>query len=132
MEPLSMIMMALVAGLTPGLTETTKQGVKDAYDGLKSLLKKKFTEKSIDTKLIDEHEQDHETWEKPLEKSIVKVEADKDQQIIEAARKLLELSDPAGAQKGMYNVQFQGDATGTIIGNYGTSNMHFGNKADEK
>jgi len=42
MEPLSLIFSAIVAGATAALKPTAGQAVKDAYEGLKALIKRKW------------------------------------------------------------------------------------------
>jgi len=42
MEPLSLIFSAIVAGATAALKPTAEQAVKDAYAGLKALIKRKW------------------------------------------------------------------------------------------
>jgi disulfide oxidoreductase YuzD len=45
MEPISLILAALAAGATGAAKDTAGTAVKDAYEGLKALIKKKFAEK---------------------------------------------------------------------------------------
>ena len=58
MEPISLILAALVAGVTAAAKDTAGKAVKDAYEGLKSLIKKKFADKgkADDSDIIDKHE----------------------------------------------------------------------------
>jgi Flp pilus assembly pilin Flp len=44
MDPISLIITALVAGALAATKDTAETAVKDAYQGLKTLIKKKFTE----------------------------------------------------------------------------------------
>ena len=42
MEPISLLLTAIVSGAAAALEPTTKQAVKDAYEGLKTLIKRKW------------------------------------------------------------------------------------------
>jgi hypothetical protein len=44
MEPISLLLTAIVSGAAAALEPTTKQAVKDAYEGLKALIKRKWGE----------------------------------------------------------------------------------------
>ena len=48
MEPISLLLTAIVSGAAAALEPTTKQAVKDAYEGLKALIKRKWGEVSIE------------------------------------------------------------------------------------
>ena len=47
-HPVTSIVTALVAGAAAGLTPTVSQAVKDSYEGLKALIKRKYSHVSID------------------------------------------------------------------------------------
>jgi hypothetical protein len=49
MEPISLLLTAIVSGAAAALEPTTKQAVKDAYDGLKALIKRKWGEVGIES-----------------------------------------------------------------------------------
>ena len=53
MEPISLIIAALVAGATAATKDTAGQAVKDAYEGLKTLIKRKFEGDSLGQGLVD-------------------------------------------------------------------------------
>jgi hypothetical protein len=42
MDPISIILAALVAGAAAGLKPAAEQAIKDAYDGIKGLIKRKY------------------------------------------------------------------------------------------
>ena len=48
MEPISLLLTAIVSGAAAALEPTTKQAVKDAYDGLKTLIKRKWGDVGIE------------------------------------------------------------------------------------
>jgi hypothetical protein len=125
MEPISIIMAALAAGAAAGATEVASQAIKDAYEGLKALVLKRFEGKPAAETALVEYEQDADTWEKPLQKSLVEAGADKEQEIVDAAQKVLQLVQPQQVAKGKYNVQI-GTAQGVVIGDHATVEQRFG------
>jgi hypothetical protein len=48
MDPVTSIVTALIAGAVAGLQPTVSQAVKDSYAGLKALIKRKYSQVSID------------------------------------------------------------------------------------
>jgi hypothetical protein len=48
MDPITIIVTALVAGAAAGLKPTAEQVVKDAYEGIKTLIKRKYARVSVD------------------------------------------------------------------------------------
>ncbi len=53
---------------------------------------------------VIEHEKDPEVWSAPLAKTLTAAGADTDPQVLEAAQRLLQLTDPDGAHAGAYTV----------------------------
>jgi hypothetical protein len=49
MDPITIIVTALVAGAAAGLKPTAEQVVKDAYAGIKVIIKRKYARVSVDT-----------------------------------------------------------------------------------
>ena len=124
MDPLSLIVAALVAGASAALKDTASDAVKNAYAGLKSLLKRKFGNDTFAESVLDKHEENPKTWEEPLREQLVAAGAPDDEQIVAAAAALLERADPHGAQIGKYNVQISG-GQGTVIGDNANVTQHF-------
>ena len=55
MDPVSLIVAALAAGASAALKDTATEAIKDAYNGLKSLLKRKLGNEPAAQVAIDEH-----------------------------------------------------------------------------
>lgn len=124
MEPISLILSALVAGAAK-----TADGVaQDAYKGLKALIKKRFENqgKSDSVIILDKYEEKPEKTKPLLEDELTEVGADKDKEIIELAEKLLEQLNSKQAAESLSNISIYG---GTIQGltqqNTGTINQNF-------
>jgi hypothetical protein len=119
MDPVTLIVAALAAGASAGVTDTAAQVVKDAYAGLKALVLRRVKDTPAGEVAVLEHEKDPEVWSAPLAKTLTTTGADRDPELVAAAQRLMELLDPAGAKAGTYNVAAFGDhsvAAGTIHG----------------
>jgi len=132
MDPITLIITALTAGIVAGTQDTAKDAVKEAYSGLKALLQRKFAGKPSAEVALTEHENDPETWEAPLKKALVQTQVDQDQDIITAAQKLMAQVNPQQAAIGKYNVQITGNVQGFAQGDYHHVNMNFGNQPEKK
>ena len=124
MDPISLIVAALAAGVSTSLKDTAGEAIKDAYAGLKALLKRKAGDQQLAQSVLDKHEQAPEVWQKPLEHELRDAGAGDDEQIVRAAQKLLELADPDGARAGKYNVTITG-GKGIVVGDRATVTMNF-------
>lgn len=118
MDPVSLIVAALVAGAAAGAGETATAAVKDAYAGLKKLLFSKFADRRGAEVVLVEHEQDPETYSAPMRKTLETTGAAQDQEVIRAAQQLLALADPAGTEAGSYQVDLRG-SQGVQVGGVG-------------
>jgi hypothetical protein len=112
MDPITLILSALVAGATAAAKETATEAVKDAYHGLKAAL--------------GEYEKEPEVWKDPVRGALTKIAADKDEEIIKAAQALLAQADPQGHSQGKYSVHFAGAVYGATIGDKNTVTNTFG------
>jgi hypothetical protein len=117
MDPVTLIVAALAAGAAAGMGDTASQAIKDAYAGLKALLKRRFAGNAKAEETLADHEADPETYEKPLAKQLEAAGAQADPEILEAAEELLKKADEAGI-KTKYHVQVTGGKVG-IIGDHG-------------
>ena len=86
MEPLSLILTALVAGIAAGLQPTATQAVKDAYQGVKELIRRKYAKVSID---MLENDPADEARQGIVKKDLQQAGADGDQELLHAAQALL-------------------------------------------
>ena len=129
MDPVSLIVAALAAGASTALKDTAGEAVKDAYNGLKSLLKRKLGDKQAAQVAVDKHEEAPEVWEKPLEDELKKSGVADDEEVVKSAQQLMALVDPAGAQSGKYNVTISG-GKGIVVGDHAHVEMTFENGDD--
>lgn len=130
MEPTTLIISALAAGATAGLTDAASQVVKDAYGGLKGLLQKHLAGKPEAEMALAQFEKKPDVWEAPLKDALAETGADQDDAIVEQAQKVLELVQPQQVAQGKYNVQI-GQAKGVVIGDQASVDMRFSDKDDD-
>lgn len=95
MEPISVIMAALIAGATSGLTQGTSgvinKALSDAYDSLKKLIVEKSPKKVETKELLENYDNDQGAWEGIIKRNIEDNELDKSNEIVKEAEKLLVL-----------------------------------------
>jgi hypothetical protein len=103
-DPVMLIVAALAAGASAGLGDAASQAIKDAYAGLKGLIKRRFAGNAKAEETLADHEADPETYAKPMEKQLVASGAAEDRSVIEAAQRLMALLDPQGSAAGRYSV----------------------------
>ncbi len=125
MDPVSVVLAALAAGAAAAAKDTASQAVKDAYAGLKALVKKRFEKQPHADVALAEYEHDPDTWEKPLQKSLVETGADQDEAVVRQAQQVLKLVNPQQAAQGKYNVQI-GEGKGIVIGDNAQVTQTFG------
>ena len=131
MDPVSLILTALAAGAAASVQATTTDAVKDAYNGLKTLLRRKFAGKPKAEVVLAEHEDDPETYEKPLRKVLVQEHIDADTEIVEEAQKLMSLIQPQQVSLGKFNIHIAGDVQGFQQGDHAEQTNYFGDVSKE-
>jgi|SRR5947209_2322751 len=132
MDPITLILTALTAGAASSAKDTASQAVKDAYNGLKALIKKKFVGKPAAEVALVEHEKKPDVWKAPLEENLKETGIDQDQEIIATAQQLMKLVQPQQAALGKYNVQITGNVQGFAQGDYQQVTTNFGNEPKDK
>jgi hypothetical protein len=130
MDPISLIVAALAAGVAAGAKDVAGGAIKDAYKGLKGLISRRLrTSKSPDATTVDPdtllnaHEQRPETWKTPLEEALRAGGAADDPDLMAAAQRLVEMADPQGARQGKYRLDLRG-AQGVQVGDHGTMTVN--------
>ncbi len=104
MEPISLILAALLAGVVKGAGQAATSAVQDAYAGLRDALKRRLAGKAAAQDAVEQYVKDPEAWRGYLEVQLKQAKADQDQDILDAAASVMRLADPAGK----YNVKVTG------------------------
>ena len=129
MDPVTLIVTALAAGAVLGLKDAASAAVKDAYAGLKALVKKRFAGRPKGELVLAEHEAAPQTREGPLAAELAAAGADRDSELVAAAQALMRLVDEEGFEAGKYNVKYQVDARGSqgvVVGDHAHQHNVFG------
>jgi hypothetical protein len=121
------ILAALAAGAGAGSSDAAQAAVKDAYTGLRDALSRRMGGRRQD---LDVRPDDPESSRARLIEALAETGADRDEEILTAARRLLELSDAeAGPRRaGDTNIRITssygpvaGTMTGPVTVTYGSS-----------
>lgn len=124
MEPISILVSALVAGASPAVKDIANQAIKDTYQGLRALVIQhwKSCDDSPDNKIeaemfLNNLERDPEGFKNPLERKLNEIMFEPDTALIEQAQQLEKLLKEAGFISGKYNVKMGDNSQGVQIGN---------------
>jgi len=132
MDPITLILTALSAGTAASIKDTASAAIKDSYNGLKTLILRKFAAISTAEVALKEYEKKPDVWKAPLEEAFRETGIDQDQEIIAAAQRLMMLVQPQQAAMGKYNVQITGNVQGFSQGDHQQVTMNFGNEPMDK
>ncbi len=88
MDPISAIVTALLTGAAAGIKPTSEKLVKDAYEGIKVLIKRKLNSPVVE---VLEADPSSETAKNLLSEQLKKAGAAEDEELLKQARALLEL-----------------------------------------
>jgi hypothetical protein len=130
-EPVSLIVNALISGAATALKDTASQALKDAYRSLKHLLTRGLEGSKGAQVALERFETKPDVWRRTLQDELVRTGAAQDEQIIQAAETLMTLLDPRGARMGKYNIQITGPAQGIVIGDHARVTQSFGSSSTE-
>ena len=123
MEPISLIVAALVAGATAATQETVKTVISDSYQGLKSLIKNKLSKgdeiEVIESDGITNYSKDS------IAKIINENKLHELPEILESAKNVVELIKNESSMQGVYNTHIQGEIKGLVQGNNNTVTLNF-------
>jgi hypothetical protein len=115
MEPVTLIVAALAAGASQGVSGAASAAVKDAYEALKVKVGARFDGSPSNELVLAEHEKDPQTWQAPLATALIGTGTVTDPAVIEAAQQVMALLDAVGTQSGAYLVDLR-NAQGVQIG----------------
>src|SRR5260370_3897391 len=87
MDPISIIVMALVSGAAAALKPTTEQAIKDAYAGIKGLIQRKF--RRVDVAVL-ETDPASKARQAVVQQDLEKAGAGQDENLLRKAQSLLD------------------------------------------
>jgi hypothetical protein len=121
-DPVSLIIAAVVAGAAAAAKDTASQSVKISFAALKELIKRRFGGNSPVAAAIESVERDPESDTAALKEQLIAAGADQDENIVRKAQELKTADDPDGARAGKYNVIVT-NSKGVVIGDHATVHM---------
>jgi hypothetical protein len=129
MEPMTSLMVGLIAGATAGAKGIATQAVGDSYNLLKSKIKEYFQSKQCKEgeMALLKIEEDAETWKKPLEQSFRTTEISSNTEIIELLNRLTEaIKNSPETVQGLrkYDIKVEGGKVGIIGDNAKVDTMN--------
>jgi hypothetical protein len=126
MDPISLIVTAVAAGAIVGVRDTASQAVKDAYAGLKSLMRRRFAGNPEAEAALDraEHQPGADQIRDQLAQQLRAAGAGDDVELITAAQAVLRHADQAGTRAGKYDVRITG-GKGIVVGDAANVTMTF-------
>lgn len=96
-------MAALAAGAAAAAKDTAAAVIKDSYQGLKTQIQKRLAADPATAVVLQEHEKDPDTYDAPLRKKLASAALEQDEEILQAARQVLEQATPSvGAARVIY------------------------------
>jgi hypothetical protein len=131
MDPITLIITALAAGVSQGavaaLSDDVKDAVAKAYGKLRGLARTRVAARPDGPLALERYETAPDTWKPVLTAELTEAGADKDQDLLDAAKALMDLVDQAGARQGKYNVTISG-GQGIQVGDGNTQTNTFNNR----
>lgn len=121
MSELDVIVAALAAGAAAGTTNTATAAVKDAYDGLKGLLRERFGART-ESGLLAVDQQDEDWWRREIGAALTDSGALTDERVALFARAVLEAANPATGGVTIDRSQ------GVQVGNHNEQTNNFGTR----
>jgi hypothetical protein len=118
MDPVTLILSALMAGAAASVKETASAAVKDGYNGLKELIQRKFGGNADAQHALSKYEQKPEVWQAPLAEEIKQGGLAQDQELLVLAQQLMAQLHPQQAALGKYNIQTSGSVQGMVVGDH--------------
>jgi outer membrane protein assembly factor BamB len=133
MDPVTLVVSAMIAGLTAGLTDTAKTATKDLYDALKARLMKKAetNEDAQDAIAKIEKQPDSKARQELLKEELGKLSFDNDEELLKLAQSLLEMLKETEGKPGKYTIDIQ-NSQGIVVGDNADVTQNFGDVAEKK
>lgn len=125
------ILSALAAGAGAAATDVAAQSVKDAYGGLKALIRDRFTGNPVAEQTLAKYENDPQGWRTPMHDVLVESGAAEAGPIVERARQVIELIRAEQTGNSKFNIQNMGNVQGQVVGDHAHQENIFGRRSDD-
>lgn len=117
MDPVSLIVAALMAGALAGMQNTATDAIKDSYAGLKRLVGRRVAGRPPAEIALQQIELKPEDWQGALTSELAELNVGDDHELVAAARQLVNLLNGAGLSSGTISV-YASHSTGLQVGNW--------------
>ena len=124
MDPVTLIVAALVAGTANGVGSVAATAVSDAYKSFKSLIAARLQGDPEGLAALEQHPDMPDPAPEPLARALTTSGATQDEAILAAAVRLLELADPDGSVAKKYRIDLR-DAKGVQLGDHNIQHNTF-------
>jgi hypothetical protein len=105
MDTLTLVITALTTGSDACTRDTASESLKEAYAGLRALIRQKLAGKAAGEIALAQHEAKPDVWRKLLEEDLREAQIFQDENIIKAAQWVMTLVQPQQALHGKFDVQ---------------------------
>ena len=124
MDPVTIVAAALQAGAAAGVKSAANQTVRDAYDRLKSLIRRRFDGDAYSEEVLNSLQDNPTVNDIALLRMLSQAEIEWSDPEVEISRQLLSQVDEQGTRVGKYSITVQG-AAGIQIGDHNTQTNTF-------
>jgi len=129
-DPVSLIIGALIAGAARAAQGSAEDAVNVAYDRLKTTLLRRFAADPDKRRELERIEADPSGPTTGLEKAVTDSNAHQDEAALAAARALMEQLDPEGVARGVYTIRAGGNVQNVVVGD--RNRVTFGGGTDDR
>lgn len=132
MDPVTLIVTAVVSGLAAGAGTVAQAGIKGMYDLFMGRLRGKVTGHEDAQAALSgvEKKPDSAGRQTTLKEELEAIGAADDNDLVGLAQDVLRKLDEQGAQAGKYNIQISG-GQGFVIGDHAKVEQHFGTEPEK-
>ncbi|MET8204284.1 hypothetical protein [Micromonospora taraxaci] len=124
MTGVEMILAALAAGAGAGVSDSAKALVVDAYADLRAVLRQRLAGRNRAVEALDGVEVASGEWRLELGAALAEANADRDEEVLAAARAILSAADPGGSGASRYVADLR-EARGVQLGDHNVQHNSF-------
>jgi hypothetical protein len=130
MDPVTLIVAALAAGASAGVSNSASSAIQDLYSALRDLTRRRLRRGNGEVgeqtdRVVEEHQVDPIGQHDRLIGMLRAVDAGADEELVAAAQSLMEVVDPAGLRGGKYVLDLR-NSTGVQVGDNPTMTINLG------
>jgi hypothetical protein len=119
------ILAALAAGATAGITDTVSDAVRQSYGSLRELVRRRLEVRGeAAIQVLEAEEVEPDVWQTQLGEHLISAGADRDEQIIRAAKTLLAQVESHSGSTSKYTVDAR-EAKGVQTGDHNSQTNTF-------